>query len=288
MTVSLPPPQDDGLYCQEVGPWSEDKHRLVLLYDRLFSTAMKGKWQTRVYIDLYSGPGLVRVRDARKFSWGSPVLALSVPDPFDKYIFCESNEEALAALRSRVEKLFPNADVSYIAGDCNSKVDEICRAIPQHSMEHRVLSFCFADPYDLSIKFSTVRRLADRFVDFLTLLAFGMDAARNWQLYLDPASKKVDAFLGFSDWRDRWAEEQTKGKVKFPQFLAQSYATQMELLNYLSVEFHQMKCIRSDVNNLPLYHLALFSRHKLAYTLWEQVLKYSTDQGVMDFERREG
>src|ERR1700733_12111279 len=122
----LPAAHNDGLYCHVVGPWSEDKHRLVVLYDRLFSTAMKDKWQTRVYIDLYSGPGLVRVRDTHKFLWGSPILALSVPDPFDKYIFCESNEAALSALRSRVEKLFPQADISYVQGDCNTKVDEIC------------------------------------------------------------------------------------------------------------------------------------------------------------------
>jgi three-Cys-motif partner protein len=280
--------QYDGLYYQkDVGPWSEDKHRLVALYDRLFSTGMKDKWETRVYIDLYSGPGLVQVRDGRKFLWGSPLLALNVTDPFDKYIFCENDEGALSALKSRVEKHFPEADVSYVAGDCNVKVDEICRAIPHHSVERKVLSFCFVDPYDLSIKFFTVRKLAARFVDFLTLLALGMDAGRNWQHYLDPSSKKVDEFLGLPDWRGGWLKEQANGRAKFPQFLAQTYAKQMESLNYLPVEFHQMKSVRSDVNNLPLYHLALFSRHRLAYSFWEQVLKYSTAQEVMDFGKCE-
>ncbi len=43
-----------------------------------------------------------------------------------------------------------------------------------------------------------------------------------------------------------------------------------------------MKQVRSDVKNLPLYHLALFSRHELAYEYWDEVLKYSTPQLRLD------
>ena len=41
---------DDGLFCPEVGKWAEDKHSLVSLYAKLFSTGMKEKWEERVYI----------------------------------------------------------------------------------------------------------------------------------------------------------------------------------------------------------------------------------------------
>ena len=278
---------DDGLYYEDgVGPWVEDKHRLVSLYETLFSTGMKRKWETRVYIDLYSGPGLVRVRDSGKFLWGSPLLALKVKDPFDRYIFCESNSSALDALKLRVQKLFPKADVRYVLGDCNDKVDEICRNIPTPSRDNKVLSFCFVDPYDLSVKFSTIRKIVDRFVDFLTLLALGMDANRNLQHYLDPANHKIDDFLGLPNWREKWMEQASTG-ISFPRFLAQTYAEQMVSLNYLPLSFHKMKAIRSDVRNLPLYHLALFSRNELAYKYWDDVLKYSTSQGIMNFENGE-
>jgi hypothetical protein len=52
----------------------------------------------------------------------------------------------------------------------------------------------------------------------------------------------------------------------------------METLGYLSTPIHRMKLIRSDERNLPLYYIALFSRDKLAYKLWDQARKYSTDQ----------
>ena len=198
--------QDDGLYHEEVGSRVEDKHRLVALYDALFSTGMKYKWDARVYIDLYSGPGLARVRETRRFLWGSPLLALMVRDPFDKYVFCESNPESMDALQKRVRALFPGADVSFVAGDCDELVEQVCSFIPKSSKLYRVLSFCFADPYDLSIRFSTVKRIASHYVDFLFLLALHMDANRNVANYTDPQNPKIDEFLGLSDWRDRWAE----------------------------------------------------------------------------------
>ena|SRR5271165_1022514 len=34
---------DDGLVCPEVGPWSEDKYRLISYYASLFATGMKRK-----------------------------------------------------------------------------------------------------------------------------------------------------------------------------------------------------------------------------------------------------
>jgi len=282
-TCNLAPPTDDGLYiADDVGPWTEDKHALLSLYETLFSTGMKNRWDTRVYIDLYSGPGVLRVRGSGKLLWGSPILAMQVKDPFDKYIVCETNAVALNALRERAKRLFPRTDVSYVEGDSNEKVDEICAHIPTHGSSKKVLSFCFVDPYDLSVKFSTIRTISGRFVDFLILLAFGMDGGRNLQHYLDPENLKIDEFLGLSDWRSRWAKRDADERISFPKFLAESYASQMQTLRYLPVPFHQMKQIRSDAKNLPLYHLALFSRHKLAFQYWQEVLKYGTSQLSLD------
>ncbi len=71
---------------------------------------------------------------------GSPLLALGVPDPFDKYIFCESDPSLMGVLQRRVKRLFPKANVHFATVDCNEQIDEICRAIPPHSKDRRVLS----------------------------------------------------------------------------------------------------------------------------------------------------
>jgi three-Cys-motif partner protein len=271
----LPEPQDDGLLYYEVGAWAQTKHSLVGLYDTLFSTGMKNKWDCRVYIELYAGPGLLRIRGTNRFIWGSPFHALGVPDSFDKYIFCDSNAEALSALEKRIATHFPGANSSFICGSCDENVEEICKKIPAFSTKFRVLSFCFVDPNDISIKFSTVTRLAHYLMDFLFLLALDMDANRAKEAYLDPGNKKIDEFLCRSDWRSLWAQS---AKGDFRRFLAEEYAKCMETLGYFPLEFEKMKQVRADDNNRPLYRLALFSKNKLAYEYWDQVLKYSDPQ----------
>lgn len=161
---------DDGLFCAEVGKQSEEKHSLVSLYAKLFSTGMKDKWDERVYIELYAGAGYSKVRDTSRMIAGSPIQALTLEHPFDKYIFCEKGRRELEALRVRVERTAPSANVAYILGDCDQRVDEILAAIPAHSPGHRVLSLCFVDPFDIGIKFETLRALSERYVDFLVLL----------------------------------------------------------------------------------------------------------------------
>ena len=79
---------DDGLVCPEIRRWAETKYRLIALYDELFATGMKNKWHQRVYIDLYSAAGYGRIKGTQTILMGSPLIALTVAHPFDKYIFC--------------------------------------------------------------------------------------------------------------------------------------------------------------------------------------------------------
>jgi len=276
--MPIPQVSDDGLFCQEVGNWTEEKHSLVSLYAKLFSTAMKQKWDERVYIELYAGAGYSKIEGTSRFIAGSPIRALALEDPFDKYIFCERDATQLDALKRRVERDFPNAKVSFIEGDCNQKVDDILAKIPPHSHGHRVLSLCFVDPFDIGVKFKTLQRLSKRFVDFLILLALYMDANRNYETYVKEEKIKINEFLDSTTWRGEWRSEQKKG-VPLPRFLAESFSKSMsEKLSFQPQPFYKMKAIVIPEKNVRLYRLALFSRNPLAYTFWDQVLKYHTAQ----------
>lgn len=268
--------KDDGLLCGEVGRWAEDKYRLVGLYDELFATGMKQKWDNRVYIDLYAGAGYGQIRGTTTVLKGSPILALTVQHPFDRYIFCEADRDNMAALQQRVARIAPHADVQYMLGDCNTEVERICKLIPQASARNTVLSLCFLDPFDFGIKFQTLRRLSEFYIDFFVQLAIGMDANRAYDHYVEGEHKKIDEALGNKSWRERW--KQFVHRDQFRRFLAAEFARSMESLDYLPRQVSDMKEVKSDEKNLPLYYLALFSRSEVAYTLWEQVLKYGTDQ----------
>jgi three-Cys-motif partner protein len=103
---------NDGLVIPDVGSWAETKYRLIGLYAALFSTGMKNKWDQRVYVDLYAGAGYSRLRSSHRIILGSPLIALTVDNPFDQYIFCEADGQCIEALRYRTSKVAPERDVS--------------------------------------------------------------------------------------------------------------------------------------------------------------------------------
>ena len=108
--------------------------------------------------------------------------------------------------------------------------------------------------------------------------AYGfMDANRNYDRYIKADDVRVEKFLGSESWRDRWGIAQQTG-TPFPQFLASEYAKNMESLRYLKTPLYAMHRVRSDEKNLPLYYLALFSRHQRAYKFWDEARKYGTNQ----------
>ena len=275
---------DDGLFLPEVGEWAEEKHSVVSLYAKLFSTGMKDKWDERVYIELYAGSGFAKIKHASRVIAGSPIRALTLEDPFDRYIFCERQPRELDALKQRVARMAPSRRVEYVPGDCDERVEDILAKIPKHSQNHRVLSLCFVDPFDIGIKFKTLRKLSERYMDFLVLLALYMDANRNIENYVKEKAIKIDEFLGLRTWRDRWKIRRQKG-TGFPEFLVEEFSSSMETLRYEPQPFYKTKPIRMPERNVRLYRLALFSRHPRAYSFWDEVLKYSTRQTTFDFEK---
>lgn len=273
---------DDGLPMLESGVWTEQKYVTLFNYLEIFSTGMKKMWGRRIYVDLYSGPGCTKVEGTARVLKGSPLLALSVKTPFDKYLFCEVIPDSLEALKQRVTKLGSSAEVSYIAGDCNERVDDIIGQIPESSKSNTVLTFCFVDPFDLSIQLKTLRKLADaRRIDFLVLLALFMDANRNEKHYTSRENRKVDLFLNSSGWREEWSEYRTSDD-SFPRFLARQFERKMLELGYLR-SAQNTKEFRSAEKNLPLYHLAFFSRNQRGYDFWKKGTSYSTPQMPLDF-----
>lgn len=268
---------DDGLMALDVGPWVEQKYRYVGMYAELFATGMKNLWPRRVYLDLFSGPGHSRVRGADRVVLGSPLIALSLPDPFDAYVFADENPAAVDALKARVIRIEDRPGVSFVPGDANAEVGEIIARIPGDRGE-RALSFCFLDPYKLNIHFDTVRQLADgRAIDFLILLALYVDANRNIQSYIRDESPTIDRFLGEPGWREQWKAAEKAGE-SIVEFLAKAYSSRMAGLGYLPMALDQMVKIRSYDKRLPLYYLAFFSRHKTGLKFWREVLKYAKDQ----------
>jgi three-Cys-motif partner protein len=265
-------------HLPEIGSWGEEKHRLVRNYSRIFAKSMKAKWQCRVYIDLFAGAGRAKIKGSTKIVDGSPMIALGIENPFDRYIFCEENPTNIDMLSKRVEEHYPGLDTHLIHGDANNSVDEILSLIPQHSPTFKVLGFCFVDPYKIdNLKFDTLQRLSTKYMDFLVLIPTSMDAHRNVSYYMRPGSKKVEAFTGRSDWRNEWRHAEIKGE-KFSLFFIKQFCTSMADIGYKYSTAEGSVEIRWEERNLPLYRLAFFSKHPLGHKFWGEVKKYSDPQ----------
>jgi three-Cys-motif partner protein len=222
--------EEDGLEMPDVGSWAEEKYRHLWNYANVFSTSMKNCWHKRVYIDLFCAAGKARKRNTGSVLYSSPLLALKANTPFDRYIFCDSKPENLEALRERVRSSHSEADVEYICGDANSNVSRILDAMPPFGPGCKVLGFCFADPFRMfDLRFSTIRALSDRYMDFLIHIPAG-ESFRNEATYLDPSCRIVDNFLDKEDWRESWRAQ--PGRMRFDLFVSNLFCDQMGSLRY--------------------------------------------------------
>jgi three-Cys-motif partner protein len=270
------PVDDDGLFIPEVGIWGDDKYKLLGGYSEIFTSGMKNLWDNLVYIDLFAGAGYARIKGTNKIRMSSALIAMSVNHKFNKYILCEEDEKCFAALKDRVDRHFPDANVEFIPGDSNLNIEKIINAIPKHSKDEKVLRFCFVDPFSLNLKFTTIAKLSKvGKIDFLILLALHMDANRNLFNYISDNSDKVDSFIDDSSWREPFRTGRLAVK-DFIRYLAEKYDLNMKKLDYKEpVKKHLVKI---DDINVPLYYLAFYSKHERGNDFYQKVEKYLSNQ----------
>lgn len=271
--IGLPTLEDDGLLNMHAREWVRKKYQLVQYYSCLFVNSMRAKWDYLVYVDLFAGTGRARIGSTGIIVPASPLLAVDLPNRFDRYIFCEIDKKRIEVLEERVSRDFPSVDARYVCGDANDEIGSIIDEMPAPSRKCTVLSFCFVDPYRLgNLCFETIATLASRFVDFLVLIPAYMDAQRNLHNYLKPDSDRIENFLGLSDWRNLWKQARHSG-MGFGSFVVDQFGLQMERLGYDYGGLGDTELVRGTSKNIPLYRLAFFSRHKVGTKFGRQARK---------------
>ena len=244
---------------------------------------MRTKWDALVYLDLFAGSGRSQIRGTRRIVNASPLLILGIPEAFDKYIFCEGDKNSAEALETRCRRAFSDRKVKIICGNANASAENIIAEMPRPGRNQKVLGFCFLDPFQMqNLYFSTIEMLSQRFMDFLVLIPSSMVANRNEQHYMHPRNKTLENFVGNPDWRTRWGKEKASGK-SFEHFVVEEFGRSMQTLGYIDSGLKEAIMIRSDDKNLPLYRLALYSKHKLGPKFWKETKKYSDPQTGFEF-----
>jgi three-Cys-motif partner protein len=274
--------EPDGNNTPQVRAWSLEKYKLVGSYCDIFTTGMKGRWDQLVYIDLFAGAGHATIIETGKTYLSSALIAMSVPNPFTKYILCEEVEEKFEALKTRVKKHFSHLDVTLIKGDSNKIIDQVFKSIPPFKRGNTLLPFCFVDPYSLNLHFRTIETLGSKILmDFLILQALHMDGNRNLAKYLKDENDKIAYYLGNDNWRTDFNQSCKDYSANFVKFLAEQYLNKMISMGYIPEK--NMHQIRSNEKNLPLYYLAFYSKHPRGIDYYKRVEKYSNPQYKLEF-----
>lgn len=275
--------EDDGLHLPEVGQWSDEKYRQIAFYSGLFSKAMKGYWSERVYVDLFAGAGLARVRPDMQVVPGTPLLALGVEEQFDRYIFCEASPTRADALEARIAARFPESDTQVLRVDVNREVNQVVRAVTQNNQAGDLLALFVVDPFALNnVQFSTIRLLAEIRSDFIVLIPAWMDGNRNILHYFDANDTTLDTYLGQSEWRERWYAAREGNSDTFGRFIGDEFTKQMRTLGFEHGGIENAMVVRNSRNS-PLYYLVLYSRHPLAERFWNESRRYAHRQTGFDF-----
>lgn len=258
---------DDGLPVRESGYWAKEKLWFWNRYIEITTTAMVGHpaWPAGVaYVDLFSGPGVCEVTATRERFPGSPVIAASAPKPFVKILLCELDNDCASACESRLSALLQPDCFQVFRGDCNERVCDIVRAIPDHA-----LTLAFLDPTGLHLWFETVAQLSSHgAVDLLILFPDAIDIIRNERhLYFADTESNLDRVLGLSaDWRDRVRLLNSTDSTKRRRLFATIYEEQLK--RHLGYRHFANEIIRGPQG--PLYRLIYATKHERGIDFWNK------------------
>ena len=148
----------------EYGPYTLLKLICVSYYAPMFAKIARGPsaktqgYDGAVYVDLFAGPGIVRVAQTGDRVAGSPIAATSSRFRFDYSVLVEISQSSSRILQSRLESFLSKDEFAVIQGDCNTRVGDIIQLI--RSRFDRPIIFAFVDPEGMEAKWKTVEAMS--------------------------------------------------------------------------------------------------------------------------------
>jgi len=275
-----PPPLDqekyeqdeDGMPREIVGSWAREKYERVKRYTKISGGVRKNWYKGGTagasYIELYCGPGRVRVEDSKEVMHGSPLVAWteSVADnsPFTQVHVADSDARIVDAVERRLKTAI--APVQIEIGPAVETVDRVIKKLNPYG-----LHFVFLDPYNLAaLPFEIVRKLALlKRIDILIHVSV-QDLNRNLRRYIQQKNSPLDTFApGWRNGLDTARSDQyVRGKFMehWRSLIKDEKMKTAEVAELVTGEMQQ-----------PLYWLAFAARHDRALEFWEKIRYLDAD-----------
>ena len=259
-------PDEDGYPREVVGQWVQDKHSRLARYVGI-SRSVRAKFIGRgragaTFIDLYSGPGRLRVRSEVRASHGSALVAwheaVNGGAAFTQIHVADSNPRLLEAVDARLKSI--HAPVFAETGLAEETVDRVISKLDPYA-----LHFAFLDPYNLAaLPFEVIRKLsALKRMDIVIYISI-QDLQRNLQRYIDKQNSPLDIFA--PGWRTHVDISRPHELIR-PKFL-EYWRNLLKAEGMATTETAELVI---GSRNQRLYLLAFAARHARALEFWEKI-----------------
>jgi three-Cys-motif partner protein len=258
--------QSDGLTITAAEPWFKVKVQLILSYVQAYIINASPKSDELIFVDLFAGSGLYSVGHQKEVFPGNSLAILSSKLPFQKWIFCEADEEQAGALDKRVQKSFPQNNVEVYNVREEEIIQTLSNTIPASKPGRRVAVFCLIDPFSLNFSLSTVDRLASMGFSLLIPFTFPLNARLDSHYYCEEQAELIKRFLGANN-HERLSTLDSNSH--FYRKLVQLYQTNLLVKGLNSaLSSHQLN---SKLMTLPAYTIGFFSRQFSAQSVQRDV-----------------
>lgn len=239
------------------GGWTEIKLDAISDYLGFYTNALKAKpspenaFETW-YIDAFAGtgdrtveaegPGLFSTPDTATEQMrleGSARRAIAIDPGFRHLVFIEKDTKRFTALQG-LKSEFPGRDIACVRGDANDELRNVFHtgAWQQRGRSGLQRAVVFLDPYGMSVRWDTLRFLADtRRADvwYLFPLHAALRQLSHDHSALDPGKRaKLSEIFGTDDWEQRFY--QAPAELPIDLFEAANRAGPTRIANAASVE----------------------------------------------------
>ena len=256
----------DGLPCEIVGAWAQEKYERVTKYIDISRWArrkfLNGQAKQATFIDLYSGPGRCQIKGQAGFVDGGCVAGWKKAEhgghPFTKILISDAEAKLSGAAESRLTAI--GATVVPSVGNAEDNVGGVVEAINPYG-----LHFAYLDPFNLtSLPFSIIQTLARlKHVDMLIHVSV-MDLQRNAMNYSADDVQHLDRFA--PGWRN------IVPVVPNAETFRTNYLRYWKsLVSDLEMEVNEGMELVRGTRGERLYWLAFIARDKTAHKFWNEI-----------------
>jgi three-Cys-motif partner protein len=261
--------EQDKLLREIVGSWVRKKHAVLQEYVG-YTRSVRQKWCSSgppgtnfppagaTYIDLFSGPGRVRIENTKEVLPGSPLVAWESrgSGTFTALYVADACNDVAQDCRQRLAAA--GAPAELFVGPADETVEQVLAKVNKHAYH-----FAFLDPFNLgNLSFEVIQKLSRRLkhVDILAHVSV-LDLNRNLRRYIEEHGSSLDRFA--PGWRKAV-------DISLPDDIVRESIMQhwRGLLKTIDMKVADALPLITGNGGQPLYWLAFASRHPLGHKFW--------------------